>query len=117
MALEERLLRDFRTDEIHPIDPRVLDVLCDVRDALGSGDEYHVVCGDRSTAASEATLRAGRGVARHSCHLSGKAIDVFLPSRSLRELREAALALGSGGVGYHPRAGFVHVGAGPVRTW
>jgi uncharacterized protein YcbK (DUF882 family) len=113
----DRLLRDHRTDEVYPIDPRALDVLCDVRDALGCGDEYHVVCGYRSPATNEAKLRAGRGVARHSYHLSGKAIDVFLPSRSLRDLRGAALALGSGGVGYYPRAGFVHVDVGPVRAW
>jgi uncharacterized protein YcbK (DUF882 family) len=32
-------------------------------------------------------------------------------------LRNAALALGRGGVGYYPRSGFVHVDTGRVRTW
>lgn len=113
----DRLLRDFRTDEIYPIDPRTLDVLSDVRDALGTGDTFHVVCGFRSGVTNEMKLREGRGVARHSYHLTGKAIDVFLPSRSLGEIRRAGLALSAGGVGYYPRAGFVHLDVGPVRTW
>src|SRR5262245_2854344 len=61
----DHLLRDFRTDEIYPIDPRVLDVLCEVRDALGTSDTYHVVCGFRSVITNEMKLREGRGVARH----------------------------------------------------
>lgn len=56
-------------------------------------------------------------MARHSYHLSSKAIDVFLPTRELGDLRRAGLALGAGGVGYYPRAGFVHLDVGPVRTW
>jgi uncharacterized protein YcbK (DUF882 family) len=113
----DHLLRDFRTDEIYPIDPRALDVLCDVRDVLGTDATYHVVCGYRSVVTNEMKLREGRGVARHSYHLSGKAIDVFLPTRELGDLRRAGLALGAGGVGYYPRAGFVHLDVGPVRTW
>lgn len=113
----DRLLRDFRTDETYPIDPRVLDVLCDVREALGSGESFHVVCGYRSVATNEMKRREGRGVAVHSYHLSGRAIDVFLPARDLRQVRRAGLELGAGGVGYYPRAGFVHLDVGPVRTW
>jgi uncharacterized protein YcbK (DUF882 family) len=113
----DHLLRDFRTDEVYPIDVRALDVLCDVRDTLGTAETYHVVCGYRSVATNERKLREGRGVARHSYHLSGKAIDVFLPTRQLNELRRAGLALGAGGVGYYPRAGFVHLDVGPVRAW
>jgi uncharacterized protein YcbK (DUF882 family) len=56
-------------------------------------------------------------VARHSYHLSGKAIDVFLPSRQLEELRSAGISVGAGGVGYSPRAGFVHLDVGAIRTW
>ncbi len=113
----DHLLRDFRTDEMYPIDPRVLDVLSDAREALGSGATYHVVCGYRSAATNEMKLRQGRGVARHSYHLTGKAIDVFLPSRQLSALRGAGVALQAGGVGYYPRAGFVHLDVGPVRAW
>jgi uncharacterized protein YcbK (DUF882 family) len=113
----DHLLRDFRTDEIYPVDPRILDVLYDVGGTLGTTSDYHVVCGYRSASTNEMKLRQGRGVARHSYHLSGKAIDVFVPSRGLGEIRRAALALGAGGVGYYPRAGFVHLDIGPVRTW
>jgi uncharacterized protein YcbK (DUF882 family) len=113
----DHLLRDFRTDEVYPVDPRVLDILYDVGEALESASAYHVVCGYRSPATNEMKLRQGRGVARNSYHLTGKAIDVFLPSRGLRDIRRAALALGAGGVGYYPRAGFVHLDIGPVRTW
>jgi uncharacterized protein YcbK (DUF882 family) len=56
-------------------------------------------------------------VARNSYHLRGQAVDLFFPDRSTRNLRQAALRLGRGGVGYYPGSGFVHVDTGPVRAW
>src|SRR4030095_7896584 len=87
----DHLLRDFRTDEVYPIDVRALDVLCDARATLATAEPSHVVCGYRSAATNEMKLREGRGVARHSYHLSGKAIDVFLPPPQLGGLRRAGV--------------------------
>ena len=69
--------------------------------------------------ATNTTLRntRGGGVARRSLHMDGKAIDVRLPGVPLADLRDAALSLGMGGVGFYPREQFVHVDTGPVRRW
>lgn len=112
-----QLLRDYRTGDVHPIDPAVLDILHAVAGMVGSEEPFHVVSGYRSPETNAWKWRHGRGVARDSFHLYGRAVDVFLPRRELAHLRRAALALGAGGVGYYPRSGFVHVDTGPVRIW
>lgn len=111
------LLRDHRTDEAYPVDPGVLDVLHGVADLLETRTAFHVVSGYRSRATNEWKRRLGHGVAENSYHLSGRAVDVFLPGRDLARLRRAALSLEAGGVGYYPRSGFVHLDTGPIRRW
>jgi uncharacterized protein YcbK (DUF882 family) len=112
------VLRDHRTDDVHPIDPEVLDVLASVRAAVASSAPFNVVCGYRSPETNALRhLESPRSVAVDSFHLYGRAVDVYLPQRDLRQLRRAALALGAGGVGYYPRSGFVHLDNGPPRTW
>jgi len=112
------VLRDHRTDQVHPIDPEVLDVMSSVRAAVASSAPFHVVCGYRSPETNALRhLESPRSVAVDSFHIYGRAVDVFLPQRDLRQLRRAALALGAGGVGYYPRSGFVHLDNGPPRTW
>ena len=113
----DRLLRDFRTGEVRPMDPRLMDILFAVRRALGSDDEYRVVSGYRSRATNEMLRRQGHEVARNSLHVAGRAIDVALAGRPLTALRHAARSLGRGGVGYYPGPGFVHLDTGPVRSW
>lgn len=111
------ILRDHRTDEVYPIDPALLDILASLQGALECQTAFHVVCGYRSQATNEMRRRVSRGVAEHSFHLTGQAIDLFLPSCGLDDLRQAALSLQAGGVGYYPASGFVHVDSGPIRTW
>jgi uncharacterized protein YcbK (DUF882 family) len=112
------LLRDFRTGEIRPIDPALLDVLCVVSSLTGSREPFEIISGFRSPVTNELLRRTGGGgVARHSLHLDGKAIDVRLPDIRLERLRASALSLRRGGVGYYPDAGFVHLDTGPVRRW
>jgi uncharacterized protein YcbK (DUF882 family) len=111
------LLRDYRTGQVRAIDPRLLDLLYAVNHRLGSSQPFHVVSGYRSPATNAMLAAASTGVAKHSLHIEGKAIDIYLPNRSLRELHRAALALGRGGVGYYPESNFVHMDVGPVRTW
>jgi uncharacterized protein YcbK (DUF882 family) len=112
-----RLLRDRRTDQTHEIDPALLDQLHLLRNVLGTREAYHVVCGYRSpeTNAHERLVRSG--IALHSLHIEGRAVDLFLPDRSLQQLHFAALKLAAGGVGYYPQSGFVHLDTGPFRTW
>jgi uncharacterized protein YcbK (DUF882 family) len=112
-----RLLRDRRTDEVHAIDPALLDQLRLLSGKLGSSGPFHVVCGYRSPHTNATEHRLRPGVALKSLHVEGRAVDVFLPDRDLTQLHGAALALRAGGVGYYPSSNFVHLDTGPVRTW
>jgi uncharacterized protein YcbK (DUF882 family) len=117
MTAVSRLLRDHLTDQAHAIDPTLLDQLFVLRSALETQAAFHVVCGYRSPETNALKRRQHHGVAGHSFHLAGRAVDVFLPDRDLRQLRTAALRLEAGGVGYYPRSDFVHLDTGPIRTW
>jgi uncharacterized protein YcbK (DUF882 family) len=114
----EYFLRDHRTGDVHPYDPRVFDLLWDLSSAVGHPDgEIDIVCGYR-TPWSNAFLRSrSRAVAQHSLHMQAMAIDIRLPGVSTTHLRDAALELHRGGVGYYAREQFVHVDVGRVRRW
>lgn len=119
LAELNRFLRDFRTGEEHPIDPRLFDILVTLQGRTGSRRPFEVISAFRS-AATNALLRgagANSGVARKSLHMTGNAIDVRLRGVATRELRRAAVALGRGGVGYYPKSDFVHLDTGRVRNW
>jgi uncharacterized protein YcbK (DUF882 family) len=117
MAALRRLLRDHHTDETHDMDPTLLDQLHRLGAALGSREPFHVVCGYRSPETNARERAQHDGVASHSLHVDGRAVDLFVPDRSLEDVRTAALRLAAGGVGYYPASGFVHVDTGHVRTW
>jgi uncharacterized protein YcbK (DUF882 family) len=113
----DRLLRDFRTEEVHPIDPRVLDILFDLQ-ALADRDEpFQVISGYRSPHTNAALRSRSSGVAEHSLHMQGQAIDVRLGGFSTRRLHELATQMGRGGVGFYPQSDFVHLDSGRVRFW
>ena len=111
------LLRDFRTNEVGAIDPRLLHLLSDLARHLGVSPEFEVISGYRSAKTNSMLRRRSSNVARRSYHLLGQAVDIRMPGLSLDELQAAALALKLGGVGKYPGPGFVHVDVGPVRTW
>ncbi|HYL59130.1 MAG TPA: DUF882 domain-containing protein [Candidatus Acidoferrales bacterium] len=111
------ILRDFRANEIKPIDPALLDLLSRIQTQLGTSESFQVISGYRSPLTNAMLHSNSEGVAVHSLHIDGKAIDISVPGRSLAQLRGAALAMKSGGVGYYPRTGFVHVDTGRVRWW
>jgi uncharacterized protein YcbK (DUF882 family) len=111
------ILRDPRSNEVHDIDTRLLDLLFAVRQEIEANQPFHIISGYRS-ANTNAFLRAhSSGVAENSLHLVGKAIDIRVPGRALSNLRKAAMALKGGGVGYYPKSDFVHVDIGRVRYW
>lgn len=112
-----RILRCHYTQQVAEMDLRVIDFLNAVDRSLGGGNDIHIVSGFRSPEYNEKLVRRGQGVARHSLHLQGKAIDFRIPKVSLPSLREAALRLQEGGVGYYPGSGFVHIDSGRFRTW
>lgn len=111
------LLRDFRTDEVHPIDPALLDVLFDLQSKTDSDRPFQVISGYRSPKTNEMLRHSSDGVAQHSMHLVGRAIDIRLESFPTRRLGELARSMGRGGVGYYRASDFVHVDTGRVRFW
>lgn len=112
-----RLMRDFRTGDVHPIDPPLLDLLHDLAEVTGTRRPFEIISAYRSPATNAALHQRSDGVASHSLHLKGKAIDVRLADVPLRQLRRAALESHRGGVGYYPESNFVHVDTGRVRAW
>lgn len=110
-------LRDWRVNKTQPVDPELVDLLWSVRRRLGTSAPVHVICGYRSPETNEMLRRRTRGVARNSLHLRGMAIDLRIPGTGLRRLRDAAVSLKGGGVGYYPRSEFVHLDTGAIRTW
>ena len=111
------ILRDHHTDEIRPMDAGVLDVLGMLRERLDTNDPFLVVSGYRSPTTNMRMFLRHEGVARYSYHIKGMAVDLRTEGRSLSQVRDAALSLRCGGVGYYPRADFVHVDCGPIRRW
>jgi len=121
-ALEQldHYLRDHRTGDVHHFDPRLFDLLHDLTQSLNdAGGEIDVICGYRTPWSNEflRTRSAHTGVARHSLHMQAEAIDIRLPGIPTSEVRDAALRLHRGGVGYYAGSDFVHVDVGPVRRW
>jgi uncharacterized protein YcbK (DUF882 family) len=113
----DRLLRDFRTGEVHRIDPELLDLLQAVRLRLGSRGAFQIISGFRSPRTNQMLRRKSAGVAKRSLHTVGRAIDVRLVGAPTKSLRDAAIALAAGGVGYYGRSDFVHLDTGRVRRW
>lgn len=118
LATLNHFLRDHYSGEVGVIDPQLFDLLYRIKGELGARQPFQVISGYRSLATNE-TLRTtrGGGVASHSLHMDGKAIDIRLPGVPLAELRDAARSLRAGGVGFYPREQFVHVDTGRVRIW
>ena len=112
-----QLLRDYRTGDISPISSALLELLHQLSATLQTSQPFHVISGYRSPATNAMLAEKSDGVARHSLHMDGLAIDIRVPGRELTELRRAALSLGGGGVGFYPTSNFVHLDVGRVRTW
>ena len=113
----DHLLRDFRTGDVHPIDPGVLDILADLRTLAGHGTDFEIICGYRSPKTNAMLHARSNGVAEHSMHLEGRAIDLRLSGFPTARLHELALGMSRGGVGYYASSDFVHVDNGRVRHW
>jgi uncharacterized protein YcbK (DUF882 family) len=117
LAQINQVLRDHRNGEIVEIDLQLLELLHDIQLTLGSSQPFHVVSAYRSPQTNALLHRNSSAVAKKSLHMQGKAIDIKLPDISLRDLKQGALKLGRGGVGYYPRDGFVHLDVGRSRFW
>ena len=111
------LLRDHHSGTIHTMDPRVIDLVCALQHKFGSKKPFQVISGYRSPGTNAYLAAHTDGVAQHSLHMEGKAIDIRLEGTSIGNLGRAARSLRAGGVGQYPESGFVHVDVGRVRHW
>ncbi len=111
------ILRDFRTNDVMPIDPKLLNLLYALKLKVNSNKPFGIISGYRSPATNTMLNANSSGVASRSLHLEGKAIDIRVPGQNLAGLHQAALALRGGGVGYYPGSGFIHMDTGRVRFW
>lgn len=111
------ILRCHFTNQQTVMDVNTIEYLNLVDKRLGGGNEIHIISGYRSPAYNSLLLSNRQHVARHSLHLTGKAIDISIPGINLATIRHTAVSLQLGGVGYYPGEGFVHIDSGNVRTW
>lgn len=111
------VLRDFRTGDIYPIDIDLLDQLHDLKLALEINRPFHIISGYRSPYTNAKLHGQSSGVANNSLHMQGRAIDIRLEGFDTRHIRNAALAMRRGGVGYYSESDFVHLDTGKFRTW
>jgi uncharacterized protein YcbK (DUF882 family) len=116
LAQINQLLRDHRTGTVYEIDRRLLDVLSQVRTRLDTNEPFQIISGYRSPQTNAMLHSHSDGVAPHSLHMDGMAADVRIQGRTLELLRDVALSMKSGGVGYYPSQ-FVHIDVGRVRRW
>lgn len=111
-------LRDFRTKDSVAMDPKLFDLLYDVKRRIGDPDGFfEVLSAYRSPRTNAMLRRTSGGVAKRSLHMTGKAIDIRFEDTSTRRIRDCALALQRGGVGYYARSDFVHLDTGTPRRW
>ncbi len=112
-----KLLRDHRNNKVAQMDPKLLLLLDQVSTQVKPGSVVHIISGYRSPETNQMLADTTNGVAKHSMHLEGRAIDVRMPGSSLNDLRKAGLAAAGGGVGYYPDSQFVHLDTGRLRHW
>ena len=111
------VLRDFRSGDVHPIDVELLDQLHDLKLILGVNRPFHIISGYRSPHTNAQLHSQSSGVANNSLHMQGRAIDIRIEDYDTRHIRNAALAMRRGGVGYYAESDFVHLDTGKFRTW
>ncbi len=117
LSVINTFLSDFRTGDVADMDPHLLDLIYDLREATGSESTYEVISAYRSPETNELLRGRSGGVAKNSLHLQGKAIDLRLTDIELSRLRDTAIAMQRGGVGYYASSNFVHIDTGRVRRW
>jgi uncharacterized protein YcbK (DUF882 family) len=117
LAAVDKVLRDFRTGDQHPMDPGLLDLLNTLHGKVESRGPFQVISGYRSPRTNAMLHEHSDGVASKSLHMQGMAMDIRVEGVALDHLHKAALDIGGGGVGYYPTSNFVHVDVGRVRRW
>ncbi|WP_246624545.1 DUF882 domain-containing protein [Oceanobacter mangrovi] len=111
------LLRDHRSGGVNAIHRSLYDRIHHLQQTFNAREPVYIISGYRSAASNQQLRQTSNGVARGSLHMQGRAVDIRIPGVSHRDLHEAALAIGEGGVGYYPNSGFIHLDTGRTRRW
>ena len=111
------LLRDHRTNDIIDFDPKLIDYLYLINQKLDNKNPINIVSGYRSPETNRKLRRQGRGVAKNSFHMYGRAVDFYIPEHAFKIVKKAAFSVSKGGVGDYPYSGFIHIDTGPLRRW
>ncbi|KKM21649.1 hypothetical protein LCGC14_1633280 [marine sediment metagenome] len=117
LAEVHHFMRDWRNDQIKQIDSRTIDIMTATHNLLDTSEPYMLISGYRSPETNAMLRRRSSGVAKNSLHLTGKAADLRLQSRSVSQISRAAQACNAGGVGRYSKSDFVHMDCGNVRSW
>lgn len=117
MAAINQVMRDHRSGEVHEIDPRLIDQLHTLKGLVEASAPFQIISGYRSPATNAALHEQSSGVATRSLHMDGRAIDIRVGGVQLTRLRDAALGMQAGGVGFYEASDFIHVDTGRVRRW
>lgn len=117
LAEINHILRDHRANEMIDMDTKLLDLLYILHQAVDSNSPFHVISGYRSPHTNNKLRKQDKGVAKRSLHMQGKAIDIRLPDVELKHLRDTAISLQAGGIGYYSKSNFIHIDIGKPRSW
>lgn len=116
-----RLMRDFRRNEVMPIDPGLINLLGRLTERLSTPGKkppvIHILSGYRSPETNAELASRLEGVSQHSLHMQGRAVDIYIEGVPIARLRDEAVTLKGGGVGFYPHSGFIHIDTGRVRYW
>ena len=117
LAEIDYILRDYRQNVVKPMSPALIDLVTAIRGKLRTDAEVEIISGYRTAQTNAMLAVRSDGVAHHSLHMDGLALDWRVPGRTLDQLHRVALAMRGGGVGYYPSSDFVHTDVGRVRYW
>lgn len=117
LQILDHLLRDHRTGESTRMDRALLDMLYQLQQAVGTQGEFEIISAYRSPKTNKMLRNKSGGVAKRSLHMQGRAIDIRLCGCDLKTLRDRAVAMKAGGVGYYPKSNFIHLDTGRFRSW
>ncbi|MBI4211135.1 MAG: YcbK family protein [Deltaproteobacteria bacterium] len=116
LAEIDRLLASPSDGEQLPISLKLIELVDHLQDHFKS-PVVQILSGYRSPEHNAALKKRNRRVAHRSMHMRGRAVDMKLPGVDSRQVRNYALSLRSGGVGYYGRNRFFHIDTGPIRKW
>ena len=101
------------------MDPHLFDIVWEVYRESGSSQPIDVLSGYRSPQTNAMLRQRSRQVAEHSAHMAGKAMDAHFIDVGTARIRDIAMRMEAGGVGFYPTGitPWVHIDSGPVRYW